>query len=277
VSSWFGLLVLCVGIGGLGRAEQPAAGIPAILASGPERDGRPVWVAAGAAAAEGRLRLDLFGEGSRRNLEEQVRYIAEAREGRPAPPVVASDLQPAIERAPYLSEDLCSSGSVVFSMPEVPRDSFEALVRHARDIVGGRVVGIDQGFVNGLPSSLFEVEIDTVLRTSGEFAASGSLYVVYPYAVFRIGDTTFCREEPRYPYRPQIDDRVLLFPASAPIDDHHQLVWPEPEEVVAEKPGVGLLVAKTLQDEEPFAEPATLDGLIERLRVGLVRSVDGGS
>lgn len=277
MSSWVGLLVLCVGIGGLGRAERPAAGIPAILASEPEREGRPVWVAAGAAAAEGRLRMELFGEGSRRNLEEQVRHIAEAREGRPAPRVAAADLQPVIERAPYLSEDLCSSGSVVFSMPEVPRDSFEALVRHARDIVGGRVAGIDQGFVNGLPSSLIEVEIDTVLRTSGEFAASGNLYVVYSYAVFRIGDTTFCREEPRYPYRPQIDDRVLLFPASAPIDEHHQLVWPEPEEVVAEKPGVGLLVAKTLQEEEPFADPASLDGLIERLRFELPRSVEGGS
>lgn len=277
VWSWVGRLVLCVGIGALVHAERPVDRIPPVIASEPGRGGRPVWVSAVAASADGRLRMELFGDGSRRNLEEQVRHIAEARESPCAPQVGVDELLPVMERAPYLSEDLCVSSSIVLSHPEASRDSFEALVRHARDIVGGRVVAVDQGFVNGLPSSLFEVELDTVLRTSGELEASDSLYVVYPYAVFRIGDSIFCREEPRYPYRPQIDDRVLLFPASAPIDEHHMLVWPEPEEVVAEKAGVGLLVAKSLQEEEPFTDPATLDGLIERLRIELARSVDGGS
>lgn len=270
-SSRVGLLLLSVGIGGSMRAGKPASGVPAIIAGGPDQGGQPVWVSAGAASADGALRLDMFGDASRRNLEEQVRHIAEARKTAPPPDHTPRDLQPVMERAPYLSEELCLSSSIVFSHPQVPRDSFEALVRHARDIVGGRVVAIDQGFVNGLPSSMLEVELDTVLRSSGDFAASRTLYVVHPYAVFRIGNTAFCRKEPAYPYRPQIGDRVLLFPASAPIDAHDMLVWPEAEEVVAEKPEGGLVVGRSLQGEKPFADFSVLDELIQRLRGDLER------
>lgn len=171
-----------------------------------------------------------------------------------------------MEGAPYLSETLCESSSVVFSPSEAPRNSFAELHRHARDILVGTVADIDQGFVNGRPSSLLAVDVETTLRRSGEVAASDRLYVVSPYAVFRIGSTTFCRTEPSSPYRPQRGDRLLLLPVSGPIDEHSLLLWPEPEEIIAEKASGELVVAKTLRDQAPFVALGNLDQLVERFR-----------
>lgn len=272
------LLLAIVGGSGFGLATSSSEPtIPPILLGDAAQGGSPVWVAAEAAAVNGQLRMEIFGDASRRNVQEEINAIARARERRPSDRPAAGQLLPAMARAPYLSESLCESSTIIFDHPDVPRNSFEALHQYARDIVVGRIVAIDQGFVSGTPSSLLKVEIESVLRSSGDFAASRSLYVVYPYAVFRIGTTTFCRKEPAAPYRPQIEDRVLLLPASMPIDEHDLLAWPEPEEVIAEKTGSELVVARSLQEQEPFTNLGSLDELIERLQVQLEQGGENGS
>jgi len=117
-----------------------------------------------------------------------------------------------------------------------PRDSWEDLRRYARAIVSGQVVGIDQGFQGGLPMSLLEVEVDDIVRSSDDYAATRTLYVAYPYAVFAVGDKLFCRDEPRFAYRPQIGDHLLLFPSHLPRDRNARMLDVEPTEILAQKP-----------------------------------------
>jgi len=189
----------------LGDPESPA---PDLLVH--DATGAPIWVSAEAADRDGDVRFELFDRYAADDVDRLRERIRQETAGRPAP-----HLEPRDRSAPYLDEDLCTATDVVFSHRDdpKPRDTLGNLQRHALAILAGEVVGVEQGFLAGQPTSLLTVEVGSTLRASGELAAESPLYVAYPYAVFAIGSDVFCTIDPRFDYRPKVGDRLLLFPS----------------------------------------------------------------
>jgi hypothetical protein len=217
-----------------------------------------MWVSAEAADRDGDVRFELFDQYAADDIDRLRERIRQETAGRPAP-----HLEPRGRNAPYLDEDLCTATDVVFSHRDdpKPRDTLGNLQRHALAILAGEVVGVEQGFLAGQPTSLLTVEVGSTLRASGELAAEGPLYVAYPYAVFAVGSDVFCAIDPRFDYRPKVGDRLLLFPSQPPADQQHRLLVPEPEELIAEEsPGV-LFIPEKLRGDQTLGQIGNLHDL----------------
>lgn len=253
-------------------AEALAGDLPETLTNRDPSAQGYLWISARAAATpDGELRWRLFGDSDRsllrhegQSLDRALRRVAGSSLSQTPQP---SALQPAAERAPYLDKALCSRSTVLFShrRDDKPRDTWEDLRRYARAIFSGRVIAIDQGFQGGLPMSLLEVEVDQVVRSSDDYAHTGTFYVAYPYAVFTVGNQVFCRDEPKFEYRPQVGDRVVLFPSHLPRDRHAQMLDLEPSEILAQKPSGSVFLAEVLRSEEALQGLDDLEALLQRL------------
>ncbi len=228
----------------VGSQQLVAQSTADILARRDSGDPLRLWVSAADATTDaGKIRWEGFDPAGRATLRAEVLQSADLEN---------AALQPVGERAPYLSEDLCSASTVIFSHfgDERPRDTWEDLVRYARGIFAARIVAIEQGFLGGLPESLLEVQIEEVIRPSRHFATSPRFFISYPYAVFAVGDQIFCRKYPKFSYRPQVGDRLLLFPSHRPVDLHALLLVLEPSEILAETPAGQLHLPEILRGEK---------------------------
>lgn len=67
-----------------------------------------------------------------------------------------------------------------------PYRTVDALLEHALTIYRGKVTGLTSGFSQGLPSTLVAVEIEDPVRLDSRFPSSGTVYVTFGGADFRL-------------------------------------------------------------------------------------------
>ena len=187
----------------------------------------PMWQSAKAVSTrEGEVDWRRFSDDSRRELQEMA---AENRKS-------ALRAGKAIETP---GEVVCEN---VFGVPHTerivpkPNRSLRDLVTHSEAILRGHIVDIEAGFIDGLPSSLLQIEVDEEPRTAPGVAAGGPVYLAYPFARFRVGETSFCTGI-ETSYQPQIGDGVFLFLYERPLDEESVLLIPELEEMFFEVDG----------------------------------------
>lgn len=193
-------------------------------------DGARLWISVDRAQRDGAIDWSMFDGLEREELEKQIRLDREAVEKLN---ISRSTLKS--QEDGYLPEELCGAATIIFDHFEdpVPRDTLDDLQRFSVAIYETRIVEIQQGFFGGYPASLLTLELISILRSDERYDTESVLYVVYPYAAFTIAGDAFCRIDPRYPYRPAVGDRALVFPSRGPMDSESRLIVPEPEELIA--------------------------------------------
>lgn len=243
-------LVLLLGLSVPSFAQEP---IPDLIDRKIVNVTEPLWVSAEAATGDdGQLVWDYFSSGDREVLKPLIERIDAGTVEEKV--LVARQKLAQEDGSPYLPQRLCPTLDVWIDEPDWeearPRDSFVDLVQHARAIYKGEVTALEQGFLGAVPHTLMKVEVQDVLRSSEDFAASNHLYVAYPYAAFAIGSRVFCTDDPGYGYyRPQLGDKLLIFPNYGPLDEGEILIKPEPGEILAEKASGSMALPSTLGEE----------------------------
>jgi hypothetical protein len=219
-------------------AAPPQAPDVVYMAAGPRTE--PIWVAAEAAATPTKeLNWGLFTPSEAETLGG---VISKQR-----------------REATAKSSSECAT---VFGAPVVervnpkPNQSFKDLKTHAIGAYSGRVVNVTQGFFDGLPSSLLQVQVENRLRAANS-VHQDELWVVYPYARFQVGDVKFCTGVASMD-RPEIGDRILVFLYNPPLDAGRKLVVPEPQEIIFQKSQGGLRLPRELEGDAELGTARTL-------------------
>jgi len=187
----------------------------------------PMWQSATAVSTgEGEVDWSRFSANSAQTLQELAAENRELamRSGRGVPN----------------SEDvLCEhvfGTPITESLVPKPNRTLHDLVVHSEAMLRGRIVTVEPGFIDGLPSSLLRVEIDEELRTLSGVGSEGHVYVAFPFARFRIGETSFCTGI-EAAYQPKVGDGIFVFLYERPLDNEGVLLLPEPEEMFFEVDG----------------------------------------
>ncbi len=192
-----------------------------IASSDPDRQ-QPVWVSADEAVADGRVKLELFSD-----FETQLMTSA-ARSGE-------REYQKKIsgESGEGVFEDGCIWVSVGHSNV---RENYplERLHRQAAGAFLGRVVDGAQGFLYGRAGTLFEVEVLDEVKTSNESVVLERLFVYYPHARINFGHFSICKSGPRYPTKPLVGGKVIVYAWESLAQDAAPIVRPEDEEIFFE-------------------------------------------
>ena len=139
--------------------------------------------------------------------------------------------------------------------------NLEELGRNALTILEGRVGAIEVGFYAQQPGAVLEVQVDEIVRGNPAFTAGQTIYLHYPQARFSVGDLEVCKEDGRFPPRPESGDRVLVFALRRPLDSDRELINPTPNGVFYEKVGGALVVPPGLQDSASLQDVETIEDL----------------
>ncbi len=235
-------------------ASAPPLHTPRVAeAANPHRTA-PVWVSAEAATAADRVvAWDLFEAADRRLLQNFLAQNTEARRK-------AASTAPSVSDPQAIDCPLVLGPQITEKVDPKPNDSLRALVTHARAIVAGEVVGIEQGFLDGLPASLVQVRPKELLRLSRHHLPE-ALYIGYQHARFKIGDATFCTGA-NAAFVPAVGDQVLLFVYRDPIDRGGTIFYPDPEEVIFASADGKAVLPHSLQTDPEVGRDATFSELI---------------
>ena len=147
-----------------------------------------------------------------------------------------------------------------------PNRSFSDLAEQALAIYSGRIEGISQGFFDGLPSSLLQVKVTEVFRSS-TLVAREKVLIPYPFARFKAGASTFCGGSAAL-YQPAIGDQVLVFIYDPPLDTARTLVYPRSPELFFQTAAGRLIVPAPLKTDRDIAVAGSLEGLEKLLGQG---------
>jgi hypothetical protein len=172
----------------------------------------PLWVSARTAFDKsGQLRPELFETSSLRSLRQnQLKNGSTCREALGAPEL----------------EDFA------------PKGSFDDLVASALTIVEGSVVSADMGFLNGIPGTLFSVNVKDIYKSLGIVDSTKKvLYLFIGDATIPASQGVICsRTLSQVP--PRIGDDVFIFASIDPIDAEHRiLVVDERKQIVVARFG----------------------------------------
>lgn len=186
------MVPLLLSLAGAAVMAAPPEILPPV---GPSRD-TPRWVAESVAVGPGGLNHEYF---ETTDVEQLEASVAAARN--------------AAERSGTDPGDDCAVWST-FTYDRVdgePRNSLGALVRDAKNITAGRVIGSDQGFYLGHPGTLLEIEVTRVHGSSAGARAPQKYLVFYQYAQIAVDDTLLCSRPERGDPPPEVGARVLIF------------------------------------------------------------------
>lgn len=249
------LSILALSLPSIGATEIPKIP-PEIPTKGTERDrGKPVWVEAGRAVVQGGLQTDMFSSMALSHLRWAMRPAK--KQAGPAPPRPKG----APSHPPEANEALCETWISTPNEWAVSDFSLEALLEHSELAFLGTVVDVQEGFLYGFEALLFAVSVGEVLqsqRPGGEVEPGSTIYVSYPYASIRIGDQMLCRRGPRYPERPAVGRRILVF-AGEVLDREPWVVKPADDELFFES-GEGTVVFPAHVGE--FLDPPQWDDFV---------------
>ena len=223
----------------------------------------PVWVSAEAATtAAGEIDWEILGERAHQMYQgvlQSTPFLLSKPPGDSSPPEYDPD-------SSGLTPECVQYGAAFYdSLERGPDDTFQGVLKNAPAIVRGRITDLTPGFYKGDPATLLTVEVEKFLRRSRQFSRQRVIYVVYPYARFGIGDVNFCKQDSSFPYRPALEDRIMLFPYGSPGDASQQLVRPDSRELIFESTGGRLVLPKAFASNPESTRPLSLGGIEEKL------------
>lgn len=175
-------------------ASGGGVGVPDLLV---ERDGTTLWVATERALDEkGRFRSDVLAPHERslkRSAALNMRRVAEEKARSP--------------RSATTPVDECQTFRGSIPQHFVANQSFGDLVGNAEVIVSGRIRGMGDGFLFGLPGQLLELA-PAYLKGA---PAGGSTFLFYPLARIRTEAGLLCSKPVAAYVPPKTGDVVLVF------------------------------------------------------------------
>jgi hypothetical protein len=249
-----GLLFLGIS-GGLAIAGGEAPGV-IYPKAGPRT--APSWVSAEAAATPDKsgLRWQLFSDTDLGNLSRFAAENERVKKERKS--------QGAIESA--LDCPIYVSTPDPERIDPKPNRSFADLEKQALAIYSGQIESISRGFFDGLPASLLQVKVTEAFRTS-EQVARETVLIPYPFARFKIGESTYCGGSTEM-YQPAIGDQVLVFIYDPPLNAARTLVFPRNPELFFQSTAGRLVVPAPLKTDRDIAIAGSLERLEKLLRPG---------
>jgi hypothetical protein len=243
-----------------------AAAPPRVLEARAEITGNaaPVWVSADAATTpDGGVDWDLLGEQAKsifHSVERQPLLPVELVPQMPDASGVFYETKPDGTTVPWLRY-----GPATHEEPGGKLKTLQDVERQASGIYLGRVVGIEEGFLEGDVGSLLRLRTDQVLLPSGALHGTGELYLFWPEARFSIGELNFWKSNPAYPPRPPLGSRVLVVADQrVPLDIGRKLVLPRPDALFVEPPDGGLEISEKAA-VKPGRDLASLDDVIAEI------------
>lgn len=252
---WLVIPCATILISGIATAAQT----PSILEPKFERhQGPPLWISAEMVAdAEKIVDLDLIDDlHLRRDVEQQRRSLGDRLpvQGSKAgeKPAIAS-ISPAECTSDVLSAELRGG--------DRPSATLKDLATYSQSILRGKIRTINPGFASGEPASLLGVEISEVVKGTGP---KSSVYVNYPVARFRIGPFFFCNGEKGF--EPHLEDEILLFDYTGPVDRDHVLYAPRLDQLFFQGQNRQLFLPPHLKDTPDIKSARTLDDIANWLR-----------
>jgi hypothetical protein len=209
--------------------------------------------------AAGQLRWDVLGQDAKENYEGvaantplEVTSTADLPRGKARYDLQVSGKLP----------DCVYYGPSYHDFAGAPRETIENLATSAEWSVRGHVTNITPGFFHGEPFSLLTVEVDRTLAITGK-SPDPVLFVLYPYAHFRAGDISFCKDDYRFPHIPVVSDELLLFAPRGAVGVEVTLLMPDRNYVIFGSRDEITLPAE-LQDIDDL--PRSIDAIAERIR-----------
>lgn len=212
----------------LALSQASADGVKELRVAGASE---PFWVAASPLSAGDRLSLEAVDSGTRAAIESALgatpaRTHAESVSATPDAPCETITVRPY-----HFNRDR-------------PYDSLADLRAYALAIYKGRISNSTAGFSRGVPSTLLEIQVDSVIRKGDGYPHQRSFYVEWPAADFRLRGARFCNAAPAEGFAPAIGDEVVLYSYDAPTDEARKFLNLAPEQILLLKGGKALRIGK---------------------------------
>lgn len=151
---------------------------------------------------DGDLRWELFSYHEVEALTESLATAHRVREN--AAPSVATE------------EGHCYVHTSTSSRIDIPDLTFPNLRKRAELAVLGRVIGMSEGFFHGNPASMYELQVDRVVKAPKQESRPDTVYFVFGRAEIPVAGEMICVRNSHYPRRPTMGSRVLIFAATIP-------------------------------------------------------------
>ncbi|MEM7480861.1 MAG: hypothetical protein AAF481_06780 [Acidobacteriota bacterium] len=168
-----------------------------------EETGRPLWVSLEEAAPNGEMNWDLLPAGTQSSLKRELdrsRRLYETKGKSPAEDPCMTYLIIDDQRPQWLNP---------------PRTPYE-ISRFSELIVSGKVSTQASGFFQGVASTLFEIEVDSLLKSPSGIRPFRTLRVVYGGVTLLMEGGSYCVRPRGGEDIPQEGDSVLLIFEQAP-------------------------------------------------------------
>jgi hypothetical protein len=261
LSLWFGSL----GALPAQQYEEPSPPLPEVLPSPLKGHTVPTWVSAvGASDRSGRLRPDRFApedlaslEGmALRNQSHRAAQLESTRARPGSPPVAGVDCLELF------------GGPVMDRVVPKTNRTLADLIANSKAIYLGRVQKIEPGFSEGVPQSLLRIKVDETLRAAPDERRESHLFLVYPWARFWLGDQPFCTGVAGT-HEPAEGDQILFFRYDSSISEVLPVFVPELGELVFQGASTGLVLPKTLLQDDEVGPVTQLGELVIQVRTAL--------
>lgn len=229
------LVAVALLVASLSAAPASPARVPARIDSASSETAKPVWVSAAEAVDQaGTLRRELFE------------------------PHQLTTIDAALELGP-------SGGPCTVNLGAPPLDQFvrldslEALVRSSGRIIAGTITGAGQGFLRGVPGTLYSIAVNDSVAAQ---PVPETTYLFLPIARIETGRGSICMTPPANAMSVAVGDRVLLF-VHLPSDGENGVIHVvDPRsQLVAERDG-------TVHAPTPLKLPAgrRIEGIMDHVR-----------
>jgi hypothetical protein len=171
---------------------------------------------------------------------------------------IANQPQSARAQSESSTAEPCNESILTFNHVSGDTNSLDAMIASAPAIYRARIVSMVQGFSDtGSPTTVLAAKIVRPLRTAAGFPKSGTVYVEYPKADFRIGGIRFCNAGPNAAYSPKEGDQLLIFAYDQPRDTTALFLMTRPQQLIFETDGK-LFAARPLTSDPTVLRSSTL-------------------
>lgn len=193
--------------------ERPADSLRRIESKDPDRH-FSLWVAASEATQHGYVKWEEFSRGGRDVIQAMIDMGNRARDNHKLD----------------MPRDGCASWTRQGKRHRyIPNKTLKELAGNFTAIFRGRVVAKAEGFIDGWPGTLYEVDVESSSQPS-----PASIYVYYPLARIEAEGVVLCHQGDRFPDQPAIGRQILVF-AEAPDSETPLILSPQDEELFFER------------------------------------------
>ena len=158
----------------------------------------PFWLSVETATSEDNtLNIEMFAENHRPSLQIVIAHLKKETEK---------------YKSQGRQDDPCMTNFI--SHFSVTNLSVQSLAAQSKAVILGTVVGVHQGFYRSYPASLLEIDVEKHALYFDGGAPAKKVFIFYPWANFKIGDVTYCRESDIKLQKPILGSKILITPDS---------------------------------------------------------------